>query len=238
MIRDWWVSVRFVCFVFQGLLLCDRPVLGNNRLVKFASQIFLIFLILVTCKNKAMSASFLQQKIYTPPRFPSLFLNSLEFDQAGRARYNVICINPPFTKVIDGTKKTKISSKFAICAGWYNKFRCNMSTNQNSWPDLAQILCHRDGISVVEAQMSLQWNFPWGKEKGERNCKGFLQGHRKTSVMRCKPQARLSGVTRLSIFNEIQIIKWPGVWKVTLILKIPFTEYYLLMRPTLSTKQS
>ena len=56
--------------------------------------------------------------------------------------------------------------------------------------------------------------------------------------MRCKPQAPLSGVTRLSIFNEIQIIKWSGVWKVTLILKIPFTEYYLLMRPTLSTKQS
>ena len=117
MIRDWWISVRFVCFVFQGLLLCDRPVLGNNRLVKFASQIFLIFLILVTCKNKAMSASFLQQKIYSPSRFPLLFLNSLEFDQAGRARYNVICINPAFTKVIDGTKKTKISSKFAIRAG-------------------------------------------------------------------------------------------------------------------------
>ena len=235
MIRDWWISVRFVCFVFQSLLLCDHPVLGNNRLVKFASQIFLIFLILVTCKNKA---TFLQQKIYSPSRFPLLFLNSLEFDQAGRARYNVICINPAFTKVIDGTKKPKISSKFAIRAGWYNEFHCNMSTNQNSWPDLAQILCHRDGISVVEAEMSLQWNFPWGKEKGERNCKGFLRGHRKTSVMRCKPQARLSGVTRLSIFNEIQIITWPGVLEVTLILKIPFTEYYLLMRPTLSTKQS
>ena len=178
----------FFCFVFQGLLLCDRPVLGNNRLVKFASQIFLIFLILVTCKNKAMSASFLQQKIYSPSQFPLLFLNSLELGQAGRACYNVICINPAFTKVIDGTKKPKISSKFAIRAGWYNEFRCNMSTNQNSWPDLAQILCHCHGISVIEAQMSLRWNFPWGKEKGKKNCKSFLQGHRKMSVMRCKPQ--------------------------------------------------
>ena len=146
MIRDWWISVRFVCFVFQSLLLCDRPVLGNNRLVKFASQIFLIFLILVTCKNKAMSASFLQQKIYSPSRFPLLFLNSLEFDQAGRARYNVICINPAFTKVIDGTKKPKISSKFAIRAGWY--------VNQSE-------LLTRFSTDF----MSLPWNFcHWGAD--------------------------------------------------------------------------
>ena len=60
MIRDWWILIHFVCFVFKvRCLSCDRPVLGNNRLVKFASQIFLIFLILVTCKSKATSASFL-----------------------------------------------------------------------------------------------------------------------------------------------------------------------------------
>ena len=35
MIRDWWIAIRFGCFVFQGSLLCDRPVLGKNRLVKF-----------------------------------------------------------------------------------------------------------------------------------------------------------------------------------------------------------
>ena len=57
-LRSWFV-IRFVCFAFQGLLLCDRPVSGNNGLVKFALQIFKIFLILVTCKNKATSASFL-----------------------------------------------------------------------------------------------------------------------------------------------------------------------------------
>ena len=78
-IRDWWVSIRFVCFRFQGLLPCDRSVSGNNnRLVKFASQIFLIFLILVTCKIKATSASFLGQTIYSPSQFPSLFLNTQE----------------------------------------------------------------------------------------------------------------------------------------------------------------
>ena len=35
-IRDWWISIRFVCFVFQGSLLRDRPVSGNNRLVSLA----------------------------------------------------------------------------------------------------------------------------------------------------------------------------------------------------------
>ena len=68
MIRDLWISNRFVCFVFEGSSRCDRPVSGNNRLVKFAAQIFLIFLILVTCKNKATSASFLRQKKSTHHR--------------------------------------------------------------------------------------------------------------------------------------------------------------------------
>ena len=77
-IRDWWFSIRFVCFAFQGSSHCDRLVSGNNRLVKFALQIFKIFLILVNCKNKATSASFLRQKIHSPQRFPSLFLSSLE----------------------------------------------------------------------------------------------------------------------------------------------------------------
>ena len=50
MIRDWWISIRFVCFVFQGSLFCGGPLSGNNRLVlKFASQIFLILFINVTC---------------------------------------------------------------------------------------------------------------------------------------------------------------------------------------------
>ena len=52
------LSVLFVsCFKARCFVI-------YNRLDKFASQIFLIFLILVTCKNKATSAS--------------LFLSSLE----------------------------------------------------------------------------------------------------------------------------------------------------------------
>ena len=46
----------------------------NNRLVKFATHLFLNFLILVTCKNKATSASFIRQKLHSPSRFPLLFL--------------------------------------------------------------------------------------------------------------------------------------------------------------------
>ena len=74
----WWISIRFVCFVFQGSLLCDHPLLGNNRLVKFASRTFLTFLYLVTCKSKATSASFLGYKILSSSRFPLLFFSSLE----------------------------------------------------------------------------------------------------------------------------------------------------------------
>ena len=36
----------------------------------------------------------------------------------------MICFNPAFTKMIDGTEKPKIPSKFAIHAVRYNKFRC------------------------------------------------------------------------------------------------------------------
>ena len=45
--------------------------------------------------------------------------------QAARARYIVISTNPAFTKMIDGTEKPKIPSKFAKRAMWYNEFRCN-----------------------------------------------------------------------------------------------------------------
>ena len=128
-IRDWWISIRFVCFVFQGSLLCDRPVPDNNRPVKFARRIFLIFLVLVSCKNKPTAASFHRQKIRWPSWFPSLFLSSRRviLSQAGRARYIVICVNPAFTKMIDGTEKPKIPSKFVIRAARYNEFSCNES---------------------------------------------------------------------------------------------------------------
>ena len=44
----------------------------------FSLKIFLIFLILVSCKDKAMPASCSQQKFHPSSRFPLLFLTSLE----------------------------------------------------------------------------------------------------------------------------------------------------------------
>ena len=35
-------------------------------------------------------------------------------------------VTPPSLKKIEGTEKTKIPSKFAICAARYNKFRCKL----------------------------------------------------------------------------------------------------------------
>ena len=46
--------------------------------------------------------------------------------QAGQGRYIVICFNPAFTKMIDGTEKPKILSKFVIRAARYNEFRCKV----------------------------------------------------------------------------------------------------------------
>ena len=107
-ISDLQISIRFVSLVFQGSLLCDHPVSGNNPPVKFASQFFLIFLILATCKNKATFACLLWQKSDSPSRFPSLFLSSLQsFSAKLGEHYIVICINPAFFKMIDEQKNPK-----------------------------------------------------------------------------------------------------------------------------------
>ena len=105
----------FVIILFRAII----------DLFKLASQIFLIFLILVTCKNKATFAFLLRQKIHSPSRFPSLFLNSLEsFSAKLGEHYIVICINPSFFKMIDGIKKPEIPSKFPLRAARYKEFRC------------------------------------------------------------------------------------------------------------------
>ena len=91
---------------------------------------FLIFLNLVTCENKAMSA-FLRQKFHSPSRFPSPF--SVLFL---RACSNIgICINPAPTQMIDGIGKPKIPSKFAKRAACYNEFgsKAPISTNSADW---------------------------------------------------------------------------------------------------------
>ena len=66
---DQCIFIHFFCFCVSRLVAFDRPVSG---------KIFLIFLILVFCKKKAMSASCPGQKFHSSSRFPSLFLSSLE----------------------------------------------------------------------------------------------------------------------------------------------------------------
>ena len=56
--------------------------------------------------------------------FATLEQSRVILSQAGRARYIVICINPAFTKMIDGTEKPKIPLNFAKYAARYNKFCC------------------------------------------------------------------------------------------------------------------
>ena len=76
-----------------------------------------------------MSASFLWQKIHSPwivISFTILEQSKVIPIQAGRGCYIVICFHPAFTKMIDGTEKPKILSKFVIRAARYNEFRCKV----------------------------------------------------------------------------------------------------------------
>ena len=64
--RSVWFALRFVVIV-----------LFRDIIDYFASKIFLIFLDLVTCKNKEMSASFPRQKFHWPSRLPPPFFLSV-----------------------------------------------------------------------------------------------------------------------------------------------------------------
>ena len=68
-------STLFVS-VFQGSLLWIT--LFREIIDQFSSKIFLIFLILVLCKKKAMPTSCPRQKFHSSSQIPSLFLSSLE----------------------------------------------------------------------------------------------------------------------------------------------------------------
>ena len=116
----------FVCFVFQGSLLCDRPISGINRLVKFALQIFFwSFLFLSLARIKRSLPPSLDKK---SPNYrhslPYSWAVSLGSFSAKLGEHVVICINPAFTKMIDRTEKPKIPSKSALRAARYNEFRC------------------------------------------------------------------------------------------------------------------
>jgi len=75
----------------------------------------MIFRTLVTFENKATSASFNSTKntLTLVISFAILDQARVILSQAGRARYIVICINPAFTKMINGTKKPQ--NPFEVC---------------------------------------------------------------------------------------------------------------------------
>ena len=133
-IRDWWISIRFVYFMFQRSLPLWSFCFG---LVKFALQIFMIFLILVTCKNKATSASFLRQKIHPPSWFPSLFLSRLKSFLAKQDVHVTMwfALTPPLLKWLTEQKNPKYlrslqnsqrdTTNFTV--NWnFNEFHCKL----------------------------------------------------------------------------------------------------------------
>ena len=80
---SWLVAFDPFClFRVSRALLCDRPVSGNNRLVKFASQIFWSFLFLSLARIKQrLPPSFDKNSAHhrnLPWFFVSLFVGSLE----------------------------------------------------------------------------------------------------------------------------------------------------------------
>ena len=70
---------------------------------------FTIFLILVTCENKATPASFLRQKIHSPSWFPPLFLSILESFSAKLDVYVTFwfALTPPSLKWLTEQKNPK-----------------------------------------------------------------------------------------------------------------------------------
>ena len=130
-------SVLFVsCFKVRCFVIVLFRAIIDYRLVNFASQIFIVFLVLVTCKNKAMSASFLRQKIYSPLQFPSLFLSSLESFSAKLGEHVTLwfALTPPSLKWLteQKTQNTVPSLKFAKRAARYNEFRCNSNCKRGT----------------------------------------------------------------------------------------------------------
>ena len=107
---DWCLSIHFVSFCVSTFAVCARAVSGNDRLV--SSKLFMIFLIFISCKNNAISASCPQQKFHSSSRFPSLFLSSLGSLSISFLRAKLgecvalwLALTPPPTQMIDGTEK-------------------------------------------------------------------------------------------------------------------------------------
>ena len=90
-------GVTGVCI--SRFVACERPVLGNNRLVFFENFSDLSNVrmpTLLTRMKQSLPSSLAKLTFHPPPRFPSLFLNSLESFSVLVLRQScvVICIRP------------------------------------------------------------------------------------------------------------------------------------------------
>ena len=165
MIANLLLSFRSTLFVsvFRGSLL----VIALFRAIadQFSSNIFLIFLILVSWKNKAISASWPVQKYHSSSRFPSLFLSSLESFSVLFLRAKLgecvalwFALTPPPLKWL-----TEQKNPFEVCkrAAWYNEFGYK-TVESLSWPS-----------SAVNSGLYQEFSYPWSIENtvdwGTRN---------------------------------------------------------------------
>ena len=117
-------SVLFVsCFKVRCfVIVLFQAIIDQLSLLR---RFFWSFFFLSLGRIKQRQSPSFDIKICSPLRFPSLFLNSVESFSAKLGEHViVICINPAFTKMIDGTEKPKIPLNFAIHAARYNEFRC------------------------------------------------------------------------------------------------------------------
>ena len=96
-------SVLFVsCFKVRCFVIVLFRAIIDYRLVNFAFS-FLSLARIKQCLLLPSTKSLLTFSI----SFAVLEQSRVILSQAGRARYIVICINPTFTKMIDGTEKPK-----------------------------------------------------------------------------------------------------------------------------------
>ena len=122
-----WIVIggfRSVLFVSCFKIRCFEIVLFQTIIdeLSFLRRFFWSFLFLSLAKIKQpLPASFDKKNPLTIAiSFAILEQSRVILNQAGRARYIVICINPAFIKMIDETEKPT----FAIRVARYNEFRC------------------------------------------------------------------------------------------------------------------
>ena len=138
-ICDWWISICFVCWVFQGSLLCALPVSGNNWPVSLLWKFFCSFLFLSLPRIKQrLPPSVRWQKIHSPLWFPSLFLSRLESVSAKLGEYVTLwfALTPPSLKwLMEWKNRTWLSRNFCYHLPGVSTFRqCKLACKKYCYP--------------------------------------------------------------------------------------------------------